>query len=55
MYVVGLFGVGKFIFIKLMYWEEKVLKGILNVVGYDLIVIKNCEVFYLCREIGVVF
>lgn len=53
--MVGFLGVGKLIFIRLMYCEEKVIKGNLIVVGYDLMKIKNKEVFYLCCEIGIVF
>ena len=54
-YVVGPSGAGKSTFIKLMYREEKASKGTLNVAGHDLIAIKNREVPYLRREIGVVF
>ena len=35
--------------------EEKATKGLLQVAGYDLLKIKNREVPYLRREIGVVF
>ena len=54
-YVVGPSGAGKSTFIKLMYREEKASKGTLNVAGHDLMVIKNKDVPYLRREIGVVF
>ncbi|HLQ39872.1 MAG TPA: cell division ATP-binding protein FtsE [Tetragenococcus sp.] len=54
-YVVGPSGAGKSTFIKLMYREEKATRGSLNIAGYDLIKIKNREVPYLRREIGVVF
>ncbi len=54
-YVVGPSGAGKSTFIKLMYREEKATKGQLTVCGYDLISIKNRNVPYLRREIGVVF
>ena len=54
-YVVGPSGAGKSTFIKLMYREEKATKGLLQVAGYDLLKIKNREVPYLRREIGVVF
>ena len=54
-YVVGPSGAGKSTFIKLMYREEKATKGTLNVAGHDLLEIKNREVPYLRREIGVVF
>lgn len=54
-YLVGPSGAGKSTFIKLMYREEKATKGQLTVCGYDLISIKNRNVPYLRREIGVVF
>lgn len=54
-YVVGSSGAGKSTFIKLMYREEKATKGSLNVCGYDLLRIKDRNVPYLRREIGIVF
>lgn len=54
-YVVGSSGAGKSTFIKLMYREEKATKGSLNVCGYDLVRIKDRNVPYLRREIGIVF
>ena len=54
-YVVGPSGAGKSTFIKLMYREEVATKGTLNVCGYDLLTIKNRNVPYLRREIGIVF
>ena len=54
-YVVGPSGAGKSTFIKLMYREEAATKGTLNVCGYDLLTIKNRNVPYLRREIGIVF
>lgn len=54
-YVVGPSGAGKSTFIKLMYREEKATKGTLKVAGYDLLKIKNRDIPYLRREIGVVF
>lgn len=38
-----------------MYREEKATKGNLTVAGHDLMKIKNKEVPYLRREIGIVF
>ena len=38
-----------------MYREEKATKGSLNVVGYDLMTIKNKNIPFLRREIGIVF
>lgn len=54
-YVVGPSGAGKSTFIKLMYREEKATKGRLKVASHDLMKIKNSEVPYLRREIGIVF
>ena len=54
-YVVGPSGAGKSTFIKLMYREERATKGRLRVAGHDLIKIKNGDVPYLRREIGIVF
>ncbi len=54
-YVVGPSGAGKSTFIKLMYREEKATKGSLNVCGYDLLKIKNRNVPFLRRSIGIVF
>lgn len=54
-YVVGPSGAGKSTFIKLMYREEKATRGSLHVADYDLLKIRNREVPYLRREIGVVF
>ncbi|GAA3026642.1 cell division ATP-binding protein FtsE [Tetragenococcus solitarius] len=54
-YVVGPSGAGKSTFIKLIYREEKPTSGNLQVAEYDLSKIKNREVPYLRREIGVVF
>lgn len=54
-YVVGPSGAGKSTFIKLMYREEKPTSGDLQVAEHDLMKIKNREVPYLRREIGVVF
>ncbi|MDN6639375.1 MAG: cell division ATP-binding protein FtsE [Tetragenococcus sp.] len=54
-YVVGPSGAGKSTFVKLMYREEKPTSGDLQVAGYNLMKIKNREIPYLRREIGVVF
>ena len=55
-YVVGPSGSGKSTFIKLMYREEKATSGkVLDVARHDLLKIKNKEVPYLRRDVGVVF
>ena len=55
-YVVGPSGSGKSTFIKLMYREEKATSGkVLDVARHDLLTIKNKEVPFLRRDVGVVF
>ncbi len=55
MYVVGPSGAGKSTFIKMMYREEKPTKGKILINSKDLGSIKEKEIPYLRREIGVVF
>lgn len=54
-YIVGPSGAGKSTFIKILYREISVDKGTANVAGFNLTKIKNKEVPYLRRSIGVVF
>lgn len=54
-YVVGPSGAGKSTFIKIMYREEKISKGTLNVCGHNLVTIKNKNVPIMRRDIGIVF
>ncbi|WP_159722041.1 cell division ATP-binding protein FtsE [Enterococcus sp. CSURQ0835] len=55
-YVVGPSGSGKSTFVKLMYREEKATAGKkLEVAKHDLLKIKNRDVPYLRRDVGVVF
>ncbi|RST77510.1 cell division ATP-binding protein FtsE [Siminovitchia acidinfaciens] len=54
-YVVGPSGAGKTTFIKMMYREEKPTSGKIIVNGVDLAKLKNREVPYLRRNVGVVF
>lgn len=54
-YIVGPSGAGKSTFIKLIYREEEATSGVVKVNGYDLTKMKNREVPYLRRGIGVVF
>lgn len=54
-YVIGSTGAGKSTFIKLLYREEKVSSGYVEVVGEDVSKIKNRKVPYFRRNIGVVF
>ncbi|MHC5280633.1 cell division ATP-binding protein FtsE [Listeria kieliensis] len=54
-YVVGPSGAGKSTFIKMIYREERATKGNIQVDRFDLINMKNKEVPYLRRDVGVVF
>lgn len=54
-YVVGPSGAGKSTFIKMMYREEKPTKGTITVNGMNLTSLKEKQVPYLRRKIGVVF
>ena len=54
-YIVGPSGAGKSTFIKLLYREEKLDKGTLKVVKFDLATIKKRDVPLLRRSVGVVF
>lgn len=54
-YVVGPSGAGKSTFIKMMYREEKPTKGSIVINGVALESLKEREVPYLRRKIGVVF
>lgn len=54
-YVVGPSGAGKSTFIKLMYREERPTKGTIIINGTELTTLKEKEVPYLRRKIGVVF
>lgn len=54
-YVVGPSGAGKSTFIKMIYREERATKGNIRVDSFDLINMKNREVPYLRRHVGVVF
>ncbi|EAC3793701.1 cell division ATP-binding protein FtsE [Listeria monocytogenes] len=54
-YVVGPSGAGKSTFIKMIYIEERATKGKIIVDKFDLINMKNREIPYLRRNVGVVF
>src|SRR5690625_302649 len=54
-YIVGPSGAGKSTFIRLMYREEKASSGSIYILGQDATTIKDKEVPYLRRDIGVVF
>ncbi|EUJ45842.1 cell division ATP-binding protein FtsE [Listeria riparia] len=54
-YVVGPSGAGKSTFIKMIYREERATKGTINVDKFDLLHMKNKDVPFLRRHVGVVF
>lgn len=54
-YVVGPSGAGKSTFIKMMYREEKATRGRIRVGKYDLMKIKDRQIPFLRRYVGVVF
>ena len=54
-YIVGASGSGKSTLIKTLYREEKITSGIIKVNEYDLVRMKDRQVPYLRRELGVVF
>lgn len=54
-YVVGPSGAGKSTFIKMMYREEVPTSGDIRVADYDVPHLRNSEIPYLRRQIGVVF
>lgn len=54
-YIVGPSGAGKSTFIKMMYREEKATSGEIKVNGTDLTTLKDREIPFLRRNIGVVF
>lgn len=54
-YIIGHSGAGKSTLIKLMLREEKPTSGSVIVNGFDLVKIKNRQIPYLRRTLGVVF
>lgn len=54
-YVVGPSGAGKSTFIKMMYREEKATKGRIRVGKYDLMKIRDRQIPFLRRYVGVIF
>lgn len=54
-YVVGPSGAGKSTFIKMIYREELPTKGTIKVGDFDLMKMKNKDIPYLRRHVGVVF
>ena len=54
-FILGPSGAGKSTFLKLILREEKASKGLVNVNGYDLSKIKERDIPYFRRTLGVVF
>ncbi|MFD1849011.1 cell division ATP-binding protein FtsE [Oceanobacillus bengalensis] len=54
-YIVGPSGAGKSTFVKLMYREEKPSSGKIMINNYDLMEIKEKEIPFFRRNVGVVF
>lgn len=54
-YVVGPSGAGKSTFIKMIYREELPTKGTIKVGDFDLVKMKNKQIPFLRRHVGVVF
>lgn len=54
-YIVGQSGAGKSTFIKLMYREEKPTKGDIIIAGQNVSKLKERDIPYLRRNIGIVF
>ena len=54
-YIVGPSGAGKSTFIKMMYRQEKATKGRITVGKYDLTKMREREIPYLRRYVGIVF
>lgn len=54
-FLIGYFGVGKSIFLKLICGIEWFSVGKIWFSGYDIMCLKNCEVLFLCCQIGMIF
>lgn len=54
-YLIGKTGTGKSSFMKTLYGDIPLLEGEGNIVGYDLATLKESEIPFLRRKLGVVF
>lgn len=54
-YLIGKTGTGKSSLLRTLYADIPLLKGEGEIVGYDLVKLKNREIPYLRRKIGIVF
>jgi cell division transport system ATP-binding protein len=54
-YLIGKTGSGKSSLLKVLYGDIKITQGLGNVAGFDLVKLKNKEVPFLRRKLGIVF
>lgn len=54
MVIIGFFGFGKLIFLRIMNFLEVLIKGIVIFEGIDIIDKKN-DIFKMCEKMGMVF
>ncbi len=54
-YLIGKTGSGKSSLLRVLYGDIKIIQGNGNVAGFDLVKMKNKEVPYLRRKLGIVF
>ncbi len=55
LYIIGKTGTGKSSFMKTLYGDLPLTEGTGNIVGYDLLNLKDKDIPYLRRKIGIVF
>src|SRR6478609_11159844 len=55
LYIIGKTGTGKSSFMKTLYGDLQLTVGEGNIVGYDLAKLKEDDIPYLRRKIGIVF
>jgi cell division transport system ATP-binding protein len=55
LYIIGKTGTGKSSFMKTLYGDLPLTEGSGNIVGYDLVNLKENDIPYLRRKIGIVF
>jgi cell division transport system ATP-binding protein len=55
LYIIGRVGEGKSSLLKSLYCEIPIREGVARIMGYDLRRIKNREIPYLRRQLGIVF
>src|SRR6476620_6355198 len=55
LYIIGKTGTGKSSFMKTLYGDLALTEGSGNIVGYDLVNLKENDIPFLRRKIGIVF